>query len=1435
MKTFAFAFFFTALASLHAATVAWNNTAGGNWSNPANWTPNQVPTSSDTAIITASGNYTVTLDAAATVAGLALGAGDNTIQVFSLNQNALSVNGNVTVNSGGDFRPDGGIFNGTNGGAIYSGALVDSWGQLAGTITFTEDSVVTLTGPLVTNALSRLNVLTNYGTINWTNTDLYGRSGLQIYNYGLWDAQTNNTFYGAGATFNNYGTFLKSFGPASGYSLLDDNLTFNNFGIVNDGMGGLGIYHGTGTGSFSSAANSDIFFKGTTPYILTGNIYVNGPGYFQGKITGSNAVVNGTMTCPGDLTLAGILTLANSSALNLAGIFSNGLPISFNGVLLTNYGTVAWSNIDVGSLSQSTIYNYGLWDARTNNTFYGVNFYNYGTFRKSGGVYTSPSAVTSLDYLTALFTNYGIVDVQVGHLSIGFGGGNGSFNNATNTMMDFAGLTLFGDTFFNGAGQIMGNLYGNATLHGVENISSINLSGAFTLANDNVLNLGAFSLTGILTNYGTANWYGAGFPSSGKIYNYGVWDAKTNATMSGIVFNNSGTFRKSDGANLPPTYNTSLGSFTNYGIVDVETGALWLTSGGGNGSFYTATNAVTLFSSFTLSGDPTFSGPGWLNGELGGNANLHGTENVVGANLSGTLTLANDNVLNLLALTPTAFNSTLTNYGTVNWYYNGYNLSGSGGKIVNYNLWDAKTNAQMSGVTFNNLGTFRKSGGTGLTYLNTTFTNYGILDVEIGLAAFYQAAGNGSFYTATNAISDFQFLSLWGDPVFSGPGHLLWESIGGNAVLHGTENLEYGQFTGPLTLANDNVLNLLSYYYTSFNAPLTNNGTVNWYYKGYNLLGSAGTIYNYGLWDAKTNAQMSGVAFNNYGTFRKSEGAILPPNYSMILDSSCTFTNYGILDIEIGIAAFGNAAGNGSFYIATNAIFSPNTLSLWGDPAFSGSGHIVGANMSGNAVLHGTEAVESGQFAGGLTFANDNVLNLLPFDSFNFIRMVGNQTNYGTVNWRGAGNINNNFNPGPSVFYNYGLWDSWTNATMYYVTFNNYGTFRKSGGTWNGDSGMTTIDGTSEFNNSGLIENQIGLLDLYQGTDTGTVNSATNARVVLGELFGYNFNLVGNVTFGGSGGTFAGHWTGSNAVINGTVPTTFVSLYGTFTIANDSLLLLSCQPEQSSFVQNSVFHGTVLTNYGTISWMNGDIQCGQNPQIFNYGLWEAKTNKTLYGGYFGGITTFNNYGTFRKSDGVASGFPYSATIFDTNTIFHNDGLTDLQIGQLAINGTADLVGGTLNFGINNSNNFGSLNFFGTANFAGNLSVNFNNAYSPATSNSFALITYGSKSGTFSGISLPPLSPTLRWVPDYSTNTFILHVIAHPPLQLTSMTSPQGANFQFSWSGGIAENYQVQYTTNLAIPNWLDLGDIITGTNGTMTASDAIAIDPQKFYRLVQLP
>ncbi|MCX6925960.1 MAG: hypothetical protein NT154_22550 [Verrucomicrobia bacterium] len=56
-----------------------------------------------------------------------------------------------------------------------------------------------------------------------------------------------------------------------------------------------------------------------------------------------------------------------------------------------------------------------------------------------------------------------------------------------------------------------------------------------------------------------------------------------------------------------------------------------------------------------------------------------------------------------------------------------------------------------------------------------------------------------------------------------------------------------------------------------------------------------------------------------------------------------------------------------------------------------------------------------------------------------------------------------------------------------------------------------------------------------------------------------------------------------------------------------------------------------------------------------------------------------------------------------------------------------------------------------------------------------------------------------------------------------------------WSAVSGKVYQVQYKTNLTETNWIDLGDTISGTSATASASDLNPPDAYRLYRVKMLP
>ena len=88
--------------------------------------------------------------------------------------------------------------------------------------------------------------------------------------------------------------------------------------------------------------------------------------------------------------------------------------------------------------------------------------------------------------------------------------------------------------------------------------------------------------------------------------------------------------------------------------------------------------------------------------------------------------------------------------------------------------------------------------------------------------------------------------------------------------------------------------------------------------------------------------------------------------------------------------------------------------------------------------------------------------------------------------------------------------------------------------------------------------------------------------------------------------------------------------------------------------------------------------------------------------------------------------------------------------------------------------------------------------------------------------------------------FLIDALASPPqsgvpipgFQAVSQT---GGAITFSWATSPGVNYQVQYRTNLAQGTWQNLGSAFTATSATLSASNSMGPDPQRFYRVLILP
>jgi hypothetical protein len=85
--------------------------------------------------------------------------------------------------------------------------------------------------------------------------------------------------------------------------------------------------------------------------------------------------------------------------------------------------------------------------------------------------------------------------------------------------------------------------------------------------------------------------------------------------------------------------------------------------------------------------------------------------------------------------------------------------------------------------------------------------------------------------------------------------------------------------------------------------------------------------------------------------------------------------------------------------------------------------------------------------------------------------------------------------------------------------------------------------------------------------------------------------------------------------------------------------------------------------------------------------------------------------------------------------------------------------------------------------------------------------------------------------------FALDDVSVVPIPLPSLQSIRASrgtvNLTWTTMAGLA--YQVQYKTNLASANWLNLGGLTNATSGTMSAPDVIGPGSGRFYRVALVP
>ena len=438
-------------------------------------------------------------------------------------------------------------------------------------------------------------------------------------------------------------------------------------------------------------------------------------------------------------------------------------------------------------------------------------------------------------------------------------------------------------------------------------------------------------------------------------------------------------------------------------------------------------------------------------------------------------------------------------------------------------------------------------------------------------------------------------------------------------------------------------------------------------------------------------------------------------------------------------------------------------------------------NLVGNNVIKGALTWVAGTWSSAaVTISNNSVVTVVGGAGLNNMNAAA-VTNYGTLAWA-SGTIRGG---NGTAIYNYGLWDAQSDQTFNDAfggasVFNNIGTVRKSAGT-----GNTVFAGGVLFDQtSGLLSALTGNI-LLQGGGNFSSGSLTSSGTGTTYLNAGTFNIVGTATSGNVVQN-AGNLVGNN-VINGTL--TWVAgnwNSATVTISNNSVVTAA------GGGANLDMNAAAVTNYGTLEWLSGIIRGGNNSAIYNYGLWDSQSDEQLNDA-FGGVSFFNNFGTFRKE------FTSGTTAIAGGVTFNNSGKMDAQDGNIALQGAYTLANGTkMSLGLGGTAGNGPISLSGAASFAGSLSVNLNSFFWPAVGSSFNLLNYTSESGVLFTNTTLPAPGYLTWQTNYNATAFTLSVLAHiatntaPTNIFISRFSP--TNLILQWPGD-HPGWRIQAQTN----------------------------------------
>jgi len=916
---------------------------------------------------------------------------------------------------------------------------------------------------------------------------------------------------------------------------------------------------------------------------------------------------------------------------------------------------------------------------------------------------------------------------------------------------EYIGATIYGNFYNQSAGT---NTVDNNLNLGAGVSAS---QGAYTLSGTGVLNAR-------LENIGQSNSLSLG----GNVFTQtGGTNTADDIRIGGNLTNGVGAYNMTGGTlsaiNLYVGTSTGVGNtFTQSGPGGSVTVTLthlgfpgFLGVGqGGTGTYNLASGSLTVTpTSFLMVGD---GGTGFFNHT--GGALVNGAL-IVGYSGAGTYTLSNTGTISG------------TDYETVGFAFGTGIFTQTGGS----NILPAGRTLTLGDQNTGN-GTYNLSASTGAGTLQADFEIIG----NSGTGAFNQDGGantvantlticNGGSsgaYTLNSGSLSAVTVQLYSRGTFTQNGGTL------NAT---TFNQSGGAVNG--TLQNQGTFN---YNSGTFNGRLRNQGSIN-----FNANFTAGngiesdTSFSVG---AARIVTVNGAGLDNEGTITLAGGTL---NGSGAMVSNVRMTGFGII------------SGSGGF--TNNGLVTQSA----GDITFSNTGLDVN---------YGTINLAAGQL---LQFQSNPLLINYGALTLNnaFILGAGSITNGSTGTVTGPGMISSSFTSSGVVQVAAGALDissSWFNTGVVQLS--------GAGATLTGGSitNSGTIQGTGSVssaisNTTGTIEAVGGVLTLRSTLTNaagGTIAAGAGNKVLLATglpLTNAGFISLTGGTFDNGGATLDN--TGS-IIGYGTLRTGGLTNDGAMTLtggtstvngnvinANGKTINIKYQP--AIFTGNITNNGTIKTTSTTVTFTGtytgnayisdpstnifqnhvtittGGQMTGSTGDIFNFS-----------GGNFTNNGTFNNGGTLISSDPSNNSGSFTQSgpqAWSATTFTNSSGVARFQSDAGSPSAsplTMNVSGGVVTFtvpehlaalSIANPNGALELELASTVNFGkgvvagqlvcgGTLQVSLVNGFSPALGNSFDILDWGTRSGTFSNLQLPVLSAPLIWNTSQLYSTGVLSVI-----------------------------------------------------------------------------